>query len=164
MVGTYECNQQVGHAAEPWKYFDILHDIETATGNREAALDAWTRARDAYLAYRRQGGHAANQIDKLFDWIRDSVQNRESDKIVVDLTLAHHEDDSPDQIQTAPPENPGRSDVFARSRFGQRSCLRLRRCRRTAAPDRNVAMTVDTMQHLDVPHPGWLKNKLYNQF
>ncbi|PZO35436.1 MAG: hypothetical protein DCF17_18690 [Shackletoniella antarctica] len=64
-----ECKQQFGHAAEPWKTFDILHDIETATGNPAAARAAWHQARDAYLAYRQQGGYAQSYGGKLVDQV-----------------------------------------------------------------------------------------------
>jgi len=53
-----ECKQPFGHAAQPWKTFAILHDIESAQSNRAAAAAAWQQARDAYLAYRREGGYA----------------------------------------------------------------------------------------------------------
>jgi hypothetical protein len=55
MQRPIECIRPFGHAATPWKSFDILHDIEAAEGNAEAARAAWTQARDAYLAYRRRG-------------------------------------------------------------------------------------------------------------
>jgi tetratricopeptide (TPR) repeat protein len=62
-----ECKQQFGHAATPWTSFDILHDIETATGNPAAARAAWHQARDAYLAYRQQGGYAQGGGGKLVE-------------------------------------------------------------------------------------------------
>ncbi|NEV62198.1 hypothetical protein [Thiorhodococcus minor] len=51
-----ECKAEFGHAAEPWKTWDILSDIERDTGNPDAALDARAKAVAAYLAYRRDGG------------------------------------------------------------------------------------------------------------
>jgi len=50
------CKAQFGHAAEPWKAWDILSDIETDAGHPEAALEARAKAVAAYLAYRRDGG------------------------------------------------------------------------------------------------------------
>ncbi|MGH8553381.1 MAG: tetratricopeptide repeat protein, partial [Methylococcales bacterium] len=99
-----QCIQPFGHAAEPWKSFDILHDIETATGNQEAAQDAWTQARNAYLAYRQQGGYAQTQKGEFFDEIRNSVQQRESDQFVEFLTRALEENDTPDWLKTAAPK------------------------------------------------------------
>lgn len=69
ILRAIECKSQIGHAAEPWKTFDILHDIEAATGNRPAAHAAWTQARDAYLAYRQQGGYAQQGNGKLVEHI-----------------------------------------------------------------------------------------------
>ncbi len=51
-----ECKERYGHAAEPWKTFGILHDLERAVGNDAAAAEARERALQAYLAYRRAGG------------------------------------------------------------------------------------------------------------
>src|SRR5271157_1818980 len=50
------CEQPFGHAAEPWKTFDILNAIERDAGRPEAALKARRRAIETYLAYRRDGG------------------------------------------------------------------------------------------------------------
>ncbi len=52
-----ECKQNLGHAGTVWNAFNILCRIEEADGNHEAARAAWAQARDAYLAYRRQGGY-----------------------------------------------------------------------------------------------------------
>jgi hypothetical protein len=51
------------------KSFNILHEIETATGNPAAARAAWQQARDAYLAYRQQGGYAQFGGGKLVDQV-----------------------------------------------------------------------------------------------
>jgi tetratricopeptide (TPR) repeat protein len=51
-----ECGAPFGHAAEPWKTWDILADIETDAGNPNAAAEAKAQAVAAYLAYRRDGG------------------------------------------------------------------------------------------------------------
>jgi tetratricopeptide (TPR) repeat protein len=64
-----ECDKPFGHAAEPWKTFNIRHQIETATGNPAAARAAWQQARDAYLAYRQQGGYAQFYGGKLVDQV-----------------------------------------------------------------------------------------------
>ncbi len=56
LVRAIECNASFGHAVEPWKTWDILCDLETATGNPAAASEARGKAVEAYLAYRRAGG------------------------------------------------------------------------------------------------------------
>jgi tetratricopeptide (TPR) repeat protein len=50
------CFKPFGHAAEPWRAFGILSNIEQAAGRPEAAFEARRRAIEAYLAYRRDGG------------------------------------------------------------------------------------------------------------
>jgi tetratricopeptide (TPR) repeat protein len=57
-----ECKAQFGHAAEPWKTWNVLADIETDTGNPTAAAEAKQKAIAGYLAYRRDGGenHSAD--------------------------------------------------------------------------------------------------------
>lgn len=59
ILRAIECARPFGHASQPWKSFSILQRIEEATGNSTAARAAWVQARDAYLAYRRQGGYAS---------------------------------------------------------------------------------------------------------
>ena len=49
---------ELGYDTEPWTCFDILHRIELAVGNEEAAQTAWVQARSTYLAYRTQGAYA----------------------------------------------------------------------------------------------------------
>jgi tetratricopeptide (TPR) repeat protein len=51
-----ECKARFGHASQPWKTWDILHEIETADGNPAAATEAKRKAVESYLAYRRDGG------------------------------------------------------------------------------------------------------------
>jgi tetratricopeptide (TPR) repeat protein len=51
-----QCDQSYWHAAETWKTWGILADIETEASNPTAAAEARQKARAAYLAYRRDGG------------------------------------------------------------------------------------------------------------
>jgi len=53
-----ECKQPYGHAALPWTTWDILYDLETATGNPTAAAAARAQAIAAYRAYRHDGGES----------------------------------------------------------------------------------------------------------
>ncbi len=50
------CDHGLGHAAEPWAPWSILAKIEADAGRPEQSREAWTQARDAYQAYRRDGG------------------------------------------------------------------------------------------------------------
>lgn len=51
-----ECKAPFGHAAEPWTAWAVLAKIETGAGQTDLAAQAKARARDCYLAYRRDGG------------------------------------------------------------------------------------------------------------
>ncbi|MDZ7854977.1 CHAT domain-containing protein [Sphaerotilus sp.] len=50
------CEQGLGHAAELWKTWAILSDIETDAGRLPEAQQARLQATEAYRAYRRDGG------------------------------------------------------------------------------------------------------------
>ncbi|MEM9449889.1 MAG: tetratricopeptide repeat protein [Cyanobacteria bacterium P01_E01_bin.6] len=81
ILRAIECYQPFGTAVELWKTFAILHNIETATGNPEAAQAAWQQARDAYLAYRRQGGYAQYPGGKLVDHVLGLMAQEQTDEI-----------------------------------------------------------------------------------
>lgn len=49
------CKAPYGPNAEPWKTWNILHDLETASGNPAAAAEARAKAIAAYAAARRGG-------------------------------------------------------------------------------------------------------------
>ncbi|PSB23781.1 CHAT domain-containing protein [Stenomitos frigidus] len=69
--------------AEIWKSFAILHQIEAATGNAAAAQTARQQARDAYLAYRQQGGYAQYNGGKLVDQVLGLLAQQQSDQVQV---------------------------------------------------------------------------------
>jgi tetratricopeptide (TPR) repeat protein len=50
------CKEPFGHAAEPWKTWAILAEIELADGQPEVAAAARQKAIELFLAYRRDGG------------------------------------------------------------------------------------------------------------
>jgi len=60
-----ECQAPFGHAAGPWTTWSILAAIETADRHPEAAAAARTRARAAYLDYRRDGGENHSGAGRL---------------------------------------------------------------------------------------------------
>jgi tetratricopeptide (TPR) repeat protein len=69
IMRTIKCFESFGINAQPWIALSVLREIETEVGNHAAAHAAWTQARDAYLAYRRQGGYAnqghANLVESV---------------------------------------------------------------------------------------------------
>src|SRR5262249_31105616 len=60
------CREPFGHAAELWKTFNILSNLERAVGNTAAATAARQQALDAYLAYRRAGGVSQSPLAELY--------------------------------------------------------------------------------------------------
>ena len=56
-------------------------EIETAEGNPAAARAAWAQARDAYLAYRRQGGYAQQGDGKLVEHVVGLLAQQKFDEI-----------------------------------------------------------------------------------
>ena len=76
-----ECFEPFGIAAQPWTSFAILHYIETATGNPAAARAAWQQAREAYLAYRQQGGYAQAYGGQLVDHVLGLLAQQQTDEV-----------------------------------------------------------------------------------
>ncbi|CAK8710715.1 hypothetical protein GKODMF_01605 [Candidatus Electrothrix gigas] len=91
-----ECKEQIGPAAEPWKSCANRHQNEAAEGNDAAAKAAWQQARDAYLAYRRQGGYAQTPGGKLADQIVDAMQQGKGEEMAQELGQLAEADDIPD--------------------------------------------------------------------
>ncbi len=69
-----ECQEPFGHAAEPWKTWAILDDLERATGHGEAGQAARRQAIQTYLAYRRAGGVSQSPRVRLFDLVTQAIQ------------------------------------------------------------------------------------------
>ncbi|MEZ5477428.1 MAG: tetratricopeptide repeat protein [Thiolinea sp.] len=76
-----ECKQAFGHAAEPWKTWSTLHDLEQASGNPQAAWAARQQALEAFLAYRRDGGENHEDSGQLCRLILQAIQSGQTDEI-----------------------------------------------------------------------------------
>ena len=66
LLRAIECNKLFGHAAEPWKTWSVLEDLENAVRDESAAAQARAQAKAAYLAYRRDGGYAQPYFEDEF--------------------------------------------------------------------------------------------------
>jgi tetratricopeptide (TPR) repeat protein len=99
IMRAIDCKRQFGHAAEPWKTFAILHNIETADGNHAAAREAWTQARDAYLAYRRQGGDAQTVGGKLADHVLGLISQQKTGEIQPLFNRLVNDPGAPDSLK-----------------------------------------------------------------
>jgi tetratricopeptide (TPR) repeat protein len=65
LLRAIECKQAFGHAATPWNAWQILHNLEQASGNPPAAREARQQALAAFLAYRRDGGENHSGAGRL---------------------------------------------------------------------------------------------------
>jgi tetratricopeptide (TPR) repeat protein/Mrp family chromosome partitioning ATPase len=60
-----ECKKSLGHGGSVWNAWSTLDEIETADGNPTAAAQAKRKAREHYLAYRRDGGENHNPEGRI---------------------------------------------------------------------------------------------------
>ena len=73
-----ECKKPYGHAAQPWKTWDILYNLEKATGDAAAAAQARQQAIESYLAYRRAGGQNMTGGGQLCDMTAQAIEQGET--------------------------------------------------------------------------------------
>lgn len=81
------CDQGLGHAAEPWKTWNSLSDIETDAGRLPEAQQARRQAIEAYLAYRRDGGENQDPDGQLCNTICQMVRTGHAAALMEQLRL-----------------------------------------------------------------------------
>ncbi len=69
-----ECGRPYGHNAELWMYLDILHDVELASGNAQAAMQAREQAIGCFLAFRKDGGESSNPSVRLCKTVAEVIR------------------------------------------------------------------------------------------
>lgn len=90
-----ECKRPYGHAAEPWKTWEILNDLETAVGD-PAAADARKQAMDLFLAYRRDGGENRETGGRICAMVEQAINTGQTEEIEKQLTqIAAHPETVP---------------------------------------------------------------------
>ena len=104
IMRAIECYKPFGTAVELWKSFEILRQIEEATGNPAAARAAWVQARDAYLAYRRQGGYAQTPGGQLVDQVLGLLQEGKAGEAVQFLTQVSQSPDTENWLKVTTPK------------------------------------------------------------
>lgn len=77
ILRAIECLKPFGHAAEPWKAFGILHNLERALGHADAASRARQQALDAFLAYRLAGGENHSPAGRLVAGLGQAIATGE---------------------------------------------------------------------------------------
>lgn len=80
-----ECDRPFGHAAEPWKTWQNLCNLERAVGDGEAAAKARERAVQAYLEYRRAGGESTTPGGELCAMTAQAIAEGKSDQVAAEL-------------------------------------------------------------------------------
>ncbi|PID47399.1 MAG: hypothetical protein CSB47_00705 [Proteobacteria bacterium] len=73
--------QQYGHAAEPWKTWNILGDLYADNGNPEGAAKARQQAIETYVSYRIDGGQNSEGDGQLCAMVLQAVQTGKDDDV-----------------------------------------------------------------------------------
>jgi tetratricopeptide (TPR) repeat protein len=89
------CIKPFGHAAQLWKTWGILHNLEQGAGNAQAAEAAREKAIASYLAYRRAGGESQSNQAKLFDIVLQAIEQGATTEAEQTLDKCSGEDDRP---------------------------------------------------------------------
>lgn len=89
-----ECKKPLGHAAKLWTTWNILRDLELATGNAQAAAEARAKAVASYLAYRRAGGESRSNRAHLFALVVQAIAQGTTTEATAQLA-AYAEPDDP---------------------------------------------------------------------
>ena len=76
-----------------------IRKTEWPCGDQKAARAAWTQARDAYLAYRQQGGYAQLGGGKLVDGVLSLLAQQKTDEVQTLLSRLAGHPDTPDSLK-----------------------------------------------------------------
>ena len=90
-----DCNKRYGHAAEPWTTWELLEQLERATGHPDAAHAARRQAIATYLAYRDAGGGSRNSAIGLFGLVARAFTEHTPDQTAHDLADILQPDTTP---------------------------------------------------------------------
>jgi tetratricopeptide (TPR) repeat protein len=85
LLRAIKCKEPYGHAAESWKTWSILYDLEHVNGNPEAAVEARLKAVASYLAYRRAGGQSMTVGAKLCALAAEAIKQGKVSKLARQL-------------------------------------------------------------------------------
>jgi tetratricopeptide (TPR) repeat protein len=90
-----DCKKSYGHAAQPWRTWELLEELEHATGHLDEAHTARGQGITAYLAYRQAGGGSQNDAIELFDRVAQAIAQHTTDQAAEDLAALPEPDDPP---------------------------------------------------------------------
>jgi tetratricopeptide (TPR) repeat protein len=95
LLRAIACKKPFGHAAESWKTWDILSNLEQASGIPQAAAQARQQAIESYLAYRRDGGQSMTGIARLCAIAAQSIEQGDTTEIETYLAQSSEADVPP---------------------------------------------------------------------
>jgi tetratricopeptide (TPR) repeat protein len=108
-----ECKEPLGHAGSIWTTWHILNQIETADGNSSAAAEAKRKAKEQYLAYRRDGGENHDPAGRICLGVTQGLLTNEPAAVAA---LLHQIAADPDLPSWAHPFIQALQDIVAGSR------------------------------------------------
>jgi tetratricopeptide (TPR) repeat protein len=91
LLRAIERKKPYGHAAQLWRTWSFLHNLEQATGHEEAAAEALQQAIESYLSYRRAGGQSMTGGAQLCATAAQAIEQgktTEMEQLLVQLTGA----------------------------------------------------------------------------
>ncbi|HXQ34329.1 MAG TPA: tetratricopeptide repeat protein, partial [Anaerolineales bacterium] len=92
VLQAIECKALLGQAAQIWKTWNALCDLEKATGNYIAADAARQKGIESYLAYRRAGGVSQHNRFDLFALVTNALQENQAEVALQQLAQISAED------------------------------------------------------------------------
>ena len=92
----FEQQNEPTSVAAAWHQLGMVYEQAGDNDKAETTTNAWTQARDAYLAYRQQGGYAQYPSGELADDILKAITQGETDKAINDLTELAQDNELPD--------------------------------------------------------------------
>ncbi len=95
-----ECKAPFGHAAEPWKTYALLHNLERVVENQAAALEARRQATDAYLSYRRDGGESQALTSQLFEAVEQAITEGQAEALIPQLEELQNSTEIPEYYRS----------------------------------------------------------------
>ena len=95
ILRALECKKPYGPAAQSWKTFNILHDLERAVGNDAAATEARESALEAYLAYRQAGGENHSPAARHALAVGQALATGQKEEITAELAAHRRRSDLP---------------------------------------------------------------------
>ena len=99
-----KCNRPFGLAAQPWKTFNILTDLERAVGNTAAAAQARRQAIAVYADYRRQRGQVTHGAGpQLCALVHQAITESQTDDVASQLEQFAADPESPDYLRALVP-------------------------------------------------------------